>query len=96
MTTTYGPRAADFTPLMVPLSVHAGATFLFSSQARGIEALDGTGLRNVIAAEFVRCGCNLARAEADVALEFGDHPDTAAAHMRTCIIAASRLLGVSV
>ena len=81
-------------PVTVPLSVHAIATFLFSSEAP-VEALDGTGLREVVAAEFVRCGCNLARAEAAVAFEYGDHPDTAAAHMCACIIAASRLAGVT-
>lgn len=81
-------------PVTVPLSVHAIATFLFSSEVP-VATLDEAGLRDALATEFARCGCNLARAEADVWTEFGAYPETAAAHMRDCIIVASRLAGVA-
>ena len=88
-------KPAGQLPVTVPLSVHAAATLLFSSEVP-VEVLNGADLRDVIAAEFARCGCNLARAEAEVAFEYGEHPETAAAHMCACIIAASRLAGVTV
>lgn len=81
-------------PVMVPLSALAVATLLFASEVP-VEALNEPDLRDVVTAQFVRCGCNLSRAEADVAYEYGEHPETAAAHMRSCVIAASRLLGVA-
>lgn len=80
--------------LTVQLSVHAAATLLFSCE-KAVEAMNGEDLRKAIQAEFARCGCNLARAEADVWAEFGQYPETAAAHMRSCVIVASRLLGVA-
>jgi hypothetical protein len=89
-----GTRIAP-APVTVPLDVRAAATLLFASEV-AVEALNGADLRDVLAAEFTRRGCDLSGAVAEVAYEYGEHPETAAAHMQTCVIVASRLAGVTV
>ncbi|MFI1734926.1 hypothetical protein ACH40E_38085 [Streptomyces acidicola] len=63
------------------------ATFLFVSQAPVAEfATNPARTRELIHETAARLGFDgTARAVAEVAYEYGKHPETAAAHMRACL-----------
>ena len=67
------------------------AHFLFASQAPAAEFVkDPARARELIHSTSDRLGPDAAHlAEAEVAFEYGEHPETAAAHMKVCLYAVA-------
>ena len=80
------------------LDVRAATAFLFSSEARA-EAFSLATVEDlcaIVCAEYDRCYGNPEQALADMRRELTEYPETAARHYNDCVIAASRITGVTV
>ena len=78
----------------MPLDALALARMVFLSPLDP-DAVDAAMLPGLLAEQITKCHFSPSELLGTCACDFNEWPETAAAHMQRCIIAASRLLGVS-